>query len=157
MSIVSEDTLIESSLRGLDYSCSYFLFYHPLCYCKSNRIIENKYLTVFNCCIEMMTFTINYCSTFILSFTYSGGVLYFGCKRKCSCTNQNFSWSVPYACLNYYKTFHKFVRTCTNICLWWFDFRQNPIFTTALAASKNDTPFKSGQKRLENNHPALLI
>jgi hypothetical protein len=49
------------------------------------------------------------------------------------------------------------VPTCTNICLWWFDFRLNPIFTTALAASKNDTPFKSGQNRLENNHPALLI
>jgi len=32
-----------------------------------------------------------------------------------------------------------------------------PIITTAAAASKNDTRFKSGQNRLENYHLALFI
>jgi len=39
-------------------------------------------------------------------------------------------------------------------CSWWFNFRLEPIYTTATAASKNDAPFKSGQNRLKNNHHA---
>ena len=40
--------------------------------------------------------------------------------------------------------------------LWWFDFRLEPIYTNALAASKNGTCFKSGQNWLENNHLAFV-
>jgi len=35
--------------------------------------------------------------------------------------------------------------------------RLKSIITTALAAAKNDALFKSGQKRLENYHLALLV
>ncbi len=35
-------------------------------------------------------------------------------------------------------------------------FRPEPIFTTALAASENDGCFKSGLKRLKNNHTDSL-
>ena len=35
-----------------------------------------------------------------------------------------------------------------------FDFKLEPIFDTAPAASKNEACFKSGQCRLKNNHLA---
>jgi hypothetical protein len=41
--------------------------------------------------------------------------------------------------------------------LWWFNFKLNPRFATAPAASKNDTHYKSGQNILKNNHLATLI
>jgi len=34
----------------------------------------------------------------------------------------------------------------SEIYLWWFDFRLEPIYTTASAVSKNNVIFKSGQK-----------
>ena len=37
---------------------------------------------------------------------------------------------------------------------WWFGFRLEPIF---IAASKNDTRFKRGRKRLKNNHLSSFI
>jgi len=39
---------------------------------------------------------------------------------------------------------------------WWIGFRLEPIYTTAPAASKNDSRL-SGQNRLKNNHIASLI
>ncbi len=41
--------------------------------------------------------------------------------------------------------------------VWWFDFRPEPIYTSAPVASKNDAWFKSGQKQLKNNHLISLI
>ncbi len=38
-----------------------------------------------------------------------------------------------------------------------YNFRLEPIFATAQAASKNDSCFKSGPKELKNDHLALLI
>jgi hypothetical protein len=40
------------------------------------------------------------------------------------------------------------------ICQRWFNFKLEPIFDTAPAASKNEARFKSGQSQLKNNHPA---
>jgi len=37
------------------------------------------------------------------------------------------------------------------------DFRLEPIFSTATAASKNDAQFKRGQNRLESKQLNLLI
>jgi hypothetical protein len=49
---------------------------------------------------------------------------------------------------------------CTDlsklICVWWFDFKLEPIFDSATVASKNDACYKSGQNWLENNHFAIL-
>ncbi len=39
-----------------------------------------------------------------------------------------------------------------SVFQWWFDFKLEPIFDTAPAASKNKARFKSGQSRLKNNH-----
>jgi hypothetical protein len=39
---------------------------------------------------------------------------------------------------------------------YWFGFSLEPIFYTVSDASKNDNQFKSGQKRLENNHLAPI-
>jgi hypothetical protein len=44
-----------------------------------------------------------------------------------------------------------------KICLWWFDFMLEAIYTTPPAASKNADWFKSGQNWLKNNHLASLI
>ncbi len=44
-----------------------------------------------------------------------------------------------------------------KICLSWLDFRREPIYTTAPAATKNDAQFKSGQNQLKNKQLALLI
>ena len=41
--------------------------------------------------------------------------------------------------------------------LWWFGFKREPIFTTTIAALKNDAYFKSCQKKLDNNHLVLLL
>jgi len=38
------------------------------------------------------------------------------------------------------------------IRVWWFNFRLDPIFNIAQAASKNYAQFKSGQNGLKNNH-----
>jgi len=43
------------------------------------------------------------------------------------------------------------------ICLWRFNFRLKPIFTIALAASKNYAWFKKGRNWLKNNYLASLI
>jgi len=43
------------------------------------------------------------------------------------------------------------------MCIWQFGFRVEPILVTASAPVKNVTRFKSGQKRFENNHMALLV
>ncbi len=43
------------------------------------------------------------------------------------------------------------------ICWWWFDFKLEQIFATALAASKNKAPFKNGQNWFENNNFATKI
>jgi len=43
------------------------------------------------------------------------------------------------------------------ICLWWFDFRLEPISTTAPAASYNDAQFKGSQDQLKNKELASLI
>ncbi len=40
------------------------------------------------------------------------------------------------------------------ICQWWFDFKLEPIFDTAPAASTNKACFKSGQSWLKNNQLA---
>jgi hypothetical protein len=40
------------------------------------------------------------------------------------------------------------------VSLWWFDFKLEPIFATALAVSKIEISFKSGQNQLGNNHLA---
>jgi len=39
----------------------------------------------------------------------------------------------------------------------WFDFRLEPIFTTAPAASKKDARFNSAWKRLKNKNIAFLL
>ncbi len=44
-----------------------------------------------------------------------------------------------------------------QICLWWFDFKLKPNFTTAPAAFKNYIHYKSGQNWLENSHLTTLI
>jgi hypothetical protein len=43
------------------------------------------------------------------------------------------------------------------ICLWWFDFKREPILATAPDASQNGAPIKSGQNWLENNHLTTMI
>ncbi len=43
-----------------------------------------------------------------------------------------------------------------QICQCWLDFKLEPIFDTAPAASKNKARFKSGQSRLKNKHLATL-
>ena len=53
-----------------------------------------------------------------------------------------------------YRAFHRFGRAKFAYC---FDFKLEPIYTTAPAASKNDAQFKSGQNQLKSNHFALLI
>ncbi len=40
------------------------------------------------------------------------------------------------------------------ICLWWFDFKLEPIFDTAPATSKNEACIKSGQNWPKNNRLA---
>ncbi len=39
-------------------------------------------------------------------------------------------------------------------CLWWFDFKLEPIFDTSPAASKNEAHVKSGQNWPKNNRLA---
>jgi hypothetical protein len=41
-------------------------------------------------------------------------------------------------------------------CLWWLDFKLDPIFDTPPAVSKNRARFKSGQNRLKSNHFTTL-
>jgi len=52
-----------------------------------------------------------------------------------------------------YRAFHVFGKP-KAIVVW---FRLEPIFNTALAASKNTAQFKSGQNRPNNNHLTSLI
>ncbi len=42
----------------------------------------------------------------------------------------------------YYRVFHRFWQ-------WWFNFKLEPIFTSAPAASKNEAHFKNGQNQLK--------
>jgi hypothetical protein len=55
----------------------------------------------------------------------------------------------------FYSVFQGF-RQAKSTCQWWFDFKLEPIFDTAAAASKNEARFKSGQSRLKNNHLVTL-
>ena len=44
-----------------------------------------------------------------------------------------------------------------KICLWWFNFRLKPIYTTAPAAFKNDAQFKTGADAIKKFTPSLGI
>jgi hypothetical protein len=70
------------------------------------------------------------------------------CCRGIDTLNQRLCHSVffpTFAGENILSVFFFIIQCVSGICQWWFDFKLEPIFDTAPAASKNEACFKSCQ------------